>query len=315
MKTSVRLLALAATVLPLGLAQAATPAAATAASPTAASPAAFPWPPAWITPVEPLHIAGPIYFFGTQGLAGYLIKTSDGLIMIDGGMPDMAANFEAQLRKLGFKPTDIKLLLLTHAHIDHAGTTTYFKKLSGAKLAVMDRDVPHMESGGRTDPVYGKAPPFYFGAAKVDRVLRDGDKVAHGGMVLTARLGAGHAQGATTWITDITVGGRTYNVVFPCCTGVNPNFGPVAGHQLVVNPSYPGIADDYRNSFRMLEGLKPDIWLGSHTDSFDFENRRKRAATEGIKAWVDPAGYFTWLAAEKVKFEAAVQKELAAPKK
>jgi glyoxylase-like metal-dependent hydrolase (beta-lactamase superfamily II) len=130
MKISVRLLVLSVALLPLALAR-------------AAAPAAFPWPPAWITPVEPLHIAGPIYFFGTQGLAGYLIKTSDGLIMIDGGMPDMAANFEAQVRKLGFKPTDIKLLLLTHAHIDHAGTTAYFKKLSGAKLAIMDRDVPH----------------------------------------------------------------------------------------------------------------------------------------------------------------------------
>lgn len=269
------------------------------------------WPPVWITPTTPTKIAGPIYFVGTRGLAGYLITTSAGHIFIDGGMPENAKDFEAGIRSLGFKPEDIKLLLLTHAHIDHAGTTAHFKKLSSATVAVMDRDYEHLKSGGKTDPVYGKAPPFYFPAVAAERILKDGDTVSLGEITLTARLGAGHSQGATTWITTIEDAGKKYNVVFPCCTGVNPAFGPVQGHRLVVNPSYPGIADDYRRSFAMLESLKPDIWLGSHTETFDFEGKRKRALKEGVKAWIDPAGYRSWLATEKMKFEQLVARESA----
>lgn len=269
----------------------------------------MPWPPAWLEPAEATHVVGPIYFVGTRGLAAYLITTPAGYILLDGGMPQNAKDFEASIRKLGFKPEDIKLLLITHAHVDHAGTTAYFKKLSGAEVAVMDRDFEHLKSGGKTDPVYAKAPPFYFPEVTAERVLRDGDTVTLGNISMTARLGAGHAQGATTWITTIEDSGTSYNVVFPCCTGVNPAFGPIPGHRLVVNPSYPGIADDYRRTFNMLESLHPDIWLAAHTETFAFEDKRARAAREGVKAWVDPDGYRRYLAAEKDKFEALVAKE------
>jgi metallo-beta-lactamase class B len=120
---------------------------------------------------------------------------------------------------------------------------------------------------------------------------------------MTARLGPGHTQGATTWITTIEDGGRTYTVVFPCCTSVNPGF------RVEVHPSYEGIGDDYRRTFSMLDSLRPDIWLGGHTETFGFEDKRARAAREGVGAWVDPAGYRTWLAQEKAAFEAIVKKE------
>ena len=270
---------------------------------------AMPWPPAWVGPAEPMHIVGPVYFVGTRGLAAYLITTPAGHILLDGGMPQNAGDFEASIRRLGFKPEDIKLLLITHAHVDHAGTTAHFKKLSGAKVAVMDRDFEHLKSGGRTDPVYGKAPPFYFPEVTAERVLTDGESVSLGNIKMTARLGAGHAQGATSWITSVQDGRRSYRVVFPCCTGVNPSFGPVQGHRLVVDPSYPGIADDYRRTFEMLAALKPDIWLAAHTEAFDFEGKRARAATEGVRAWVDPGGYRRWLTKEKATFDALVAKE------
>ena len=84
-------------------------------------------------------------------------------------------------------------------------------------------------------------------------------------------------------------------------TTVNPAFGPAPGYRLVVNPSYPGIADDYRQTFKMLETLKPDLWLGAHTETFGFENKRERAAKEGVQAWVDPVGYRSFLASEEVR--------------
>ena len=203
-------------------------------------PAVIPFLKSWEEPAEPVKIIGPIYFVGTRGLAAYLITTPEGHILLDGGMSRSAQDLGASIRRLGFKPEDIRLLLITHAHFDHVGTLDYFKRLSGARFAVMDRDFEDLKSGGKADPVYGGVSQSYFPPVTADRVLKDGDTVSLGNITMTARLGAGHTQGATTWITTVEDEGRSYSVVFPCCTAVNPTY------RLVKNPSYPGIAEDYR---------------------------------------------------------------------
>ena len=111
----------------------------------------------WVEPVEPFKIVGPIYYVGTKGLAAYLITTPAGHILLDGGIPDSADVFEESIHKLGFDPRDIKLLLITHAHIDHAGTLAHFVQLSGGSAAVMDRDFEQLKSGGKTDPSLGRS--------------------------------------------------------------------------------------------------------------------------------------------------------------
>src|SRR5262249_253018 len=116
----------------------------------------------WVEPTEPVKIVGPIYYVGTHGLGAYLITTPAGHILPDGGMPSATEDIEASIRKLGFQAEDIRLLLMTHAHVDHVGTTAYFKRLSDATLAVMAREVENMRSGGKTDPTFGSAPAFYF---------------------------------------------------------------------------------------------------------------------------------------------------------
>ena len=132
---------------------------------------------------------------------------------------------------------------------------------------------------------------------------------AHGAKVgkeLTARRTPGHTRGTTTWTTTVEDGGQSYRVVFAGSTSVNP------GTKLVKSPSYPGIADDYRRSFRLLESLKPDIFLGAHVGFFDMDAKRARAATEGVRAWVDPEGFKRHLADSKSAFEALVAKEAPA---
>ena len=158
-------------------------------------------------------------------------------------------------------------------------------------------------SGGKIDPVYGKHPAFHFPPVTAERVLKDWDVLTLGNIKMTALLGAGHTRGATTWVTTIEDGGRSYNVVFPCCTSVNPLY------RLVVRPSYPGIADDYRRTFRMLELMKPDIWLPAHTQVPGFAEKLAHADKNGVQGWVDPAGYRRWLSDEQTKFEAALAKE------
>jgi metallo-beta-lactamase class B len=234
----------------------------------------------WEVPAEPLRIAGPIHFVGTRGLASWLIVTPAGHMLLNTGMPGSGAMIEASIRKLGFKPEDIKLLLVGHAHVDHAGGHAHMKRVSGAQVAAMAEEAPLLESGGRTDFHYAAVPAFAFEPVKVDRLLRDGEAVTLGAVILTARHTPGHTKGSTTWVTTV---GR-YQVVFPDGAGINP------GYRVGRDPSYAGIADDFRRTFRVLNELKPDIWLAAHTDVFDFERKRQRGA------WVDPGGYRRYVA-------------------
>jgi metallo-beta-lactamase class B len=258
----------------------------------------------WVEPTEPVKIVGPIYYVGTHGLGAYLITTPAGHILLDGGMASSAKDIEMSIRKLGFEPQDIRMLLVTHAHVDHAGTTAYFKRLSDATLAVMARDFENMKSGGKTDPIYGNDQAFYFPPVKPDRVLKDGDKVSIGNVTLTARLTAGHTQGCTTWITNVVDRGKTYSVVFPGSSNVN------RGSRLVDDPSYPGIAEDFRHTFIILESLRPDIWLTAHSDLFGFDDKRAAAVDRGVAAWMDPAGYRNYVADSKAAFDTLVAESL-----
>lgn len=261
----------------------------------------------WEQPAEPVHIAGPLYFVGTQGLGSYLFATSEGLILLGTGMPSSGPMIADSIRKLGFRPQDIKIILTWHAHADHAGAIAYFKQLSGAQLAVMDGDVAAMEDGGRSDFHYGwDWRTMGYPAAKVDRVLRDGDSVRLGDVVLTALSTPGHTRGDTTWVTTIVDKGKAYTVVWPDGTSVNP------GYRVASQPSYPGIGDDYRRTLARLELLKPDIWLVSHTDRFGLDDKRARAAREGVAAFVDPEGYRRYIVAQRAAFEEQVARETAA---
>lgn len=240
---------------------------------------------------------------GTRWISVYLITTSAGHILLSGAVPGTAPLIEASIRKLGFKPEDIRILLLNHAHFDHAGTLADFKKLTGAQLEVMEEDVELLKSGGKTDYLYAKEPKFHFPPVTTDRVLKDGDTVSLGGVSLTAHRTPGQTRGCTTWVTTVEEGGRPYLVVFADGKSINP------GTHLVKNPSYPGIANDYRHTFSVLESLHPDIFLTYHAEAFDPAGKQARAATEGIQAWVDPQGYQNYVAEGKIKFEEEVAKE------
>jgi metallo-beta-lactamase class B len=208
------------------------------------------------------------------------------------------------IRKLGFKPEDIKIILNGHGHSDHAGAFAYMKKLSGAQIAVMQEDVAMIEDGGQSDFHYGRdwkvmgQPPV-----NVDRVLRDGDTVRLGDVMLTALHTPGHTRGATTWVTTLVQDGHAYNVVFPDGAGFNP------GYRVAKPPEYPGIEADYRTTLHRLEMLHPDIWAGHHTEYFDLATKRERAKTEGVRAWVDSEGYRRFIASKRRAFEDEVDAE------
>ena len=261
----------------------------------------------WEEPAEPAKIVGPIYFVGTKGLGVFLFTTSEGHILMNTGMPSSGPMIVESVRKLGFRPEDIKLMINGHAHIDHAGAFAFLKQQFSAQLAVMKDDVEAMESGDKNDFKY--ANDFVYPPVKVDRILRDGDTIKMGDVLLTAYHTPGHTRGATTWIANLVVDGKAYVVAFPDGAGFNP------GYRLVKNPSYPGIAEDYRRTHHFLETLKPDIWLAQHNEYYDFESKRQRAQTEGMKAWIDPEGYRRFIAGKKRDFEDEVDEEMGVVKK
>lgn len=260
----------------------------------------------WEEPADPVRIAGPLYFVGTKGLGVFLFTTREGHILMNTGMPSSGPMIVEAIRKLGLRPEDIKIMINGHAHADHAGGFAYLKQQFGGQLAVMKDDVAAMESGDRDDFKYGN--DLTYPGVKVDRILRDGDTVSLGDVLLTAYHTPGHTRGATTWIANLVIDGKAYVVAFPDGAGFNP------GYRVAKNPSYPGIEDDYRRTHHFLEMLKPDIWLAQHNEYYDFEGKRKRAETEGIKAWIDPEGYRRWVSGKKSAFEDEVDEEMGVPK-
>lgn len=221
-------------------------------------------PATWTQPNPPFRIAGNIYYVGSKGLAAYLITTPRGAILLDGTMPQNVAMVEGNIRALGVKLSDVKILILSHAHFDHAGGLAGIRRDTGAKLAVMAEDVHALETGrhdGEQNYV-GTFPPV-----TVDRVLHDGDTVALGGTMLTALRTPGHTRGCTTWTMTLRLNGGPRAVVFPCSLSV-------AGNRLVGNRTDPDIVDQYRGSFARLATMKADIVLPAHPEFADVLGRR-----------------------------------------
>src|SRR4051794_8688976 len=178
----------------------------------------------WDEPAEPARIVGPIYFVGTKGLGSFLIKGSEGNVVLYTGMPGSGAMIEKSITKLGTNPKDVKLILTGHAHCDHVGGHAYLQKVTGAKIAMMREEVELFQSGGRLDFQYGSSKEFAFEPVNVDTVFRDGDDIKLGDIAIRALLTPGHTKGSTSYVMKVNDGGKAYTVVFPDGTGVNPGY-------------------------------------------------------------------------------------------
>lgn len=259
----------------------------------------------WTEPFPPFHIAGNLYYVGSKGLANFLITTPQGHILINSDLDANLPLIRTSVEKLGFKFTDIRILLISHAHWDHDAGSAAIKKLTGAGYMVMDADVPVVESGGKADFQYGDDATSLYAATKVDRVLHDGDEVKLGGTVLVAHLTPGHTKGCTTWTMAVREGGTSYQVVIVGSPNVNP------GYKLVHNARYPQIAADYEKMFRVLKSLPADIFLGAHGSYFDLEAKYSRLQRGDHTAFVDPDGYRKFVAQKEQEFRTELAKQKA----
>ena len=255
----------------------------------------------WTQPVEPFRIAGNLYYVGASDLTSFLITTPQGHILLDGGFEETAPLIRASIEKLGFKLSDVKILLSSHGHLDHAGGLAELKRGSGATFYAMRQDVALLARGGLDDPQFGDE--FPFPRIYADRVLDDGATVKLGRVTMKAHLTPGHTRGCTTWQTSIREGNKTHDVVFMCSPSV-----PQPSYRLVNNRRYPDAVEDYRRHFARLRSLTPDIYLGAHGVFFGLKEKMS-ARGIGTNPFIDPAGYKRAVAVFEKRFETIVAEQ------
>jgi metallo-beta-lactamase class B len=218
----------------------------------------------------PVEIARGVYFIGAEDVASYAIDTGEGLIVVDAGYQDTAPQVLANLRTLGFDPHDVRILLNTHAHFDHAGGLAAVQRASGALLLASPLDAALLRRGGAGDFYlrdFWRYPPV-----DAARELADGEAVTLGSVTLTAHFTPGHTKGCTSWSFPVTLSdGRTAQALIICSLST-------LTFRLVNNPDYPNIAADYRRTYDVLDRLPCEVFLGAHGRWFDLKGKRVRAA-------------------------------------
>jgi len=270
--------------------------------------------PDWTTPLPPFQIADHLYYVGSRDLASYLIVTPKGNILINANLETSPPQIRASIEKLGFKYADIKILLNGQAHFDHMAGSAEVLRETHARNMVMDGDVGVVESGGRTDFLAATGSLQTYPPAHVDRILHDGDTVTLGGFTLTAHKTAGHTRGCTTWTFPVHLpgepAGKLRNVVIVGGVSFWSDFHFIdrPGHPA----SYPGIAQDFTQTFVTLHALPCDIFLGEHGSYFDLLAKLPRLQAEGPAVFLDPEGYKQFVDKYQQIYEATLQKEQAA---
>jgi metallo-beta-lactamase class B len=251
----------------------------------------------WNRPMPPFRIIGNIYYVGVSGISSFLITTPAGDILLDGGLPESAHLIERNIAALGFHLNDVKYLLNSHAHFDHAGGLAELKRLSGAQLIVSKADSRTVNAGGSSMP-----------AVSVDRTIGGNGTVQLGGTTLTAHLTPGHTPGCTTWTMTAAENGRNYRVVFFCSTSV-------AGNHLVNNRQYPQIVSDYEHSFAVLRQMPCDVFLGAHGEFFHLDEKRALLGKGGPNPFINPAEFRAYIDESQRDFERELKRQAALRRK
>lgn len=256
----------------------------------------------WNRAVEPFTIVDNLHYVGVEGVSAFLITTPEGHILIDGGLPESPPLIMASIRALGFDPADVKVLLNSHAHFDHAGGLSELKAATGARLIASEGDRRALESGRHVGLANYEG---FFPAISVDRTVQDGDTVELGGTVLTARVTPGHTAGCTSWSLPVRRDGETLSVLFFCSASV-------AGATLVNNTEYPGIVKDFRSTFDRLDAMPVDILLANHPGLADLFERRERQEAGDADAFIDGEALASLSHDLRAAFEANLARQEAA---
>jgi metallo-beta-lactamase class B len=252
-------------------------------------------------PAEPFRIAGNLYYVGANDVTSFLLTGPEGDVLIDGGYPGTAPMIMASIGKLGFKISDVKVLLNSHSHFDHAGGLAELQKASGAKLWISEGDADIVAAGGAGDPTLGPLsfvtylPFLRYPAPRVDGRFKDGAKIRLGPIELTAHVTAGHTPGCTSWSFPVVDHERVLNVVHACSLTL-----PLA----LSLGEYPEIRAEFERSFVTLRSLPADIWVASHAREFGRYRkfRQRDSVADPVAPFIDREGYLRYIDSAEMRF-------------
>jgi metallo-beta-lactamase class B len=258
--------------------------------------------PSWMAPQRPFRIYGNTWFVGPHGLGVFLVTAPTGHVLIDGGVPGEARLIEANIRDIGINLRDIKWILNSHAHSDHAGGIAQLAHDTGAQVIANLADTPLLERGGHGDPEYGDRFPFQ--PVHVALTVADGEILHLGDLVLTAHSTPGHTKGNTTWTWMSCVGTR-------CLHMVDVGSLSAPGFKLIENPKYPSVVKDFEHSFAVVAALPCDIPLAPHPGMVNFWARVAKRKQGEVNALIDPTGCRVYAKEARESFEAQLTKQRA----
>jgi len=240
--------------------------------------------PEWTKDYAPFRIAGNLYYVGTYDLASYLITTPKGDILINTGLPGSETMIRQHVAKLGFKFSNIKILLATHAHYDHVGAMAAIKKMTGAKLEINEKDAPVLADGGNSDYAFG-GKGSTFPPVKADMLLSEHDTVKMGGMQIAVLHHPGHTKGACSFLFTVNDGHKSYRVMIANMPSV------LDETKLSGMPTYPDVAKDYAKTFAAMKKVQFDLFLASHASQFDLQKKHQPGDVYHPEAFIDRKGY------------------------
>jgi metallo-beta-lactamase class B len=261
----------------------------------------------WETPFPGFKIVGNMYYVGTYDLGCYLIDTGQGLILINSGAPGSYPLIKANIEKLGFKTSDIKIITSTHGHWDHVGDLASFQKdAPGAKTYMSERDAPVIQSGGDIDYRRAEGRGIIYDPVRVDAKTKPGDHIKLGNTDLTVHQAYGHTPGATSFTYTTQEAGKNVNVLIVNMDGIN------AGVKLLGSPGYPTIVQDFASTLKEQATYKPDIWVSSHAGQFNLHKVYKPGDAYNPSRFGDLAAYQKKIADYQTAYEKQLADERAA---
>jgi metallo-beta-lactamase class B len=266
---------------------------------------------AWSQPHEPFRIYGNTWYVGTQGLSAVLITSPGGHVLIDGTLPRNAALIEANIQALGFKLHDIRVILNSHAHADHAGAIAQLAKDSGAQVWASANGARALMAGGDDpdDPQYGSA-PLYPAVPHVG-VVKDGGRVRAGTVTVSAHYTPGHTPGSTSWTWQSCEGNRCLAMVYAdSLTALGSKH-----YRFIDDSKHPHRVESFHRSIARVATLPCDILLTPHPDASGFIERAERRGRDAHSdTLIDPQACKHYAAGARERFDALLRKEGRTPR-
>ena len=265
------------------------------AAPAAAQPAD------WSKPFPGHRVIGNLYAVGTYDLSCFLITSDEGHLLINTGLAGSAPLIRENVETLGFRLEDVRVLLTMQAHYDHAAAFAEIKETTGAELWATAADAPLLEDGGASDPHFQGA--YTFAPVAVDRILRDGEVIELGDIRLTVIESPGHTPGSATYTMTVTEDGRGYRVAIANMGSMNP------GLRLLKDPTYPGIAGDFAETFRRQKAMEVDVWVAAHASQYGLHDKFRPGDAYHPDTFVDPEGFLKLVTHYEKLFEEQLASE------